>query len=94
MNDEVTHCHNIADDDPEVKKVTFCSLKVHESVDLLDRLSYFSDWFHARRAVAVCLKLQSKFRRSAKTKNVNETKGTKEQGYSSVNLKEIKEAET
>ena len=59
-----------------------------QPIDLLERLEYFSDWFRAKRAVAVCLKLLNKF----KGKGSGRSK-VKIDNYVPVNVAEIAEAE-
>ena len=45
----------LAPDDKEVKKVSiFATAVKEEPISLLQRLEYFSDWFRAKRAIAVC----------------------------------------
>ena len=51
----------IADDDPEVKKVSAYVTGI-QPLSFLDRLKYFSMWHNAKRATAVCLRLQKKFK--------------------------------
>ena len=55
---------SLADDDPEVKKVK--SLVTQgtdvEMPTIVQRLEYFSDWYRAKRAIAICLKLRLRLR--------------------------------
>ncbi|KAK3748971.1 hypothetical protein QZH41_006839 [Actinostola sp. cb2023] len=51
-------------EDPEVKKVSTFATKIEEYSNLLDRLEYFSDWHRAKRAVAVIIRYQRRFKRS------------------------------
>ncbi len=55
---------------------------------ILERLEYFSDWFKAKRAIAVCLKLLNSF----KGKGDSSTK-VKGDTYEPVNVAEVSEAE-
>ena len=52
----------LSNDDPEIKRVN--TLATHGTLNVSefesDRVSYFSNWFKAKRAVANCLKLKSK----------------------------------
>lgn len=43
-------------DDPEVKKVTSYATSTQEPWNLVESLSYFSDWQRACRAIAICLR--------------------------------------
>ena len=42
-------------DDPEVRKITALTTKSSEHPTFLDCIEYFSDWYRAKRAIAVCL---------------------------------------
>lgn len=53
----------ISENDPEVKKITSFAIKSQLFASLLDRLQYFSDWQQAKRAVALCLRLQRRFKK-------------------------------
>ncbi|KAK3750145.1 hypothetical protein QZH41_004548 [Actinostola sp. cb2023] len=55
---------DISMEDPEVKKVSTFATKIEEYSNLLDRLEYFSDWHRAKRAVAVIIRYQRRFKRS------------------------------
>ncbi|XP_022784654.1 uncharacterized protein LOC111325167 [Stylophora pistillata] len=51
--------HNLQDSDPEVKSVAMATAqeateKLTEKLTLEERIEYFSDWYRAKRAVAVC----------------------------------------
>ncbi|KAK3730889.1 hypothetical protein QZH41_002984 [Actinostola sp. cb2023] len=60
----------LTDNDPEVKKVHAFSAQVKEQLQFLSRLEYFSDWHRARKAIALCLRLQERF----KTKDTEQPK--------------------
>ncbi|KAK3738374.1 hypothetical protein QZH41_005730 [Actinostola sp. cb2023] len=60
----------LTDNDPEVKKVHAFSAQVKEQLQILSRLEYFSDWHRARKAIALCLRLQERF----KTKDTEQPK--------------------
>lgn len=47
-------------DDPEVKKVTSYATSTQEPWNLVESLSYFSDWHRACRAIAICLRYKQK----------------------------------
>ena len=52
----------VSPEDPEVKRVSTLATHVQEASSFLERLEYFSSWHRVKRAVAVCLRLQQKFR--------------------------------
>lgn len=52
---------SIHPDDPEVKRASVLTTKVQNHPSLLERLEYFSFWHRAKKAVAVCLRIQEKF---------------------------------
>ena len=78
----------INENDPEVKKLVCHSVSAQQPLDILERLEYFSDWFKAKRAVAVCLKLLNNFKR----KKNGSSKGSVD-NYVPVNVAEVEEAE-
>ena len=87
---------DITSDDPEVKKVIVQATQVQESFSLPGRLKYFSSWHRAKRTVAVCLRLQERFRRTADndSRDTAETEGKKrEAGYVPVDVGELQRAE-
>ena len=45
----------LSPDDPEIRKVTALTTKSIEHPTLLYCIEYFSDWYRAKRAIAVCL---------------------------------------
>ena len=49
--------------DPEVKRITAMTTQTLEPFSLPKRIGYFSCWHRAKRAVAVCLRLQKKIQR-------------------------------
>ncbi|XP_052071218.1 uncharacterized protein LOC127709652 [Mytilus californianus] len=57
--------------DPEIRMVKAFSTKmdVIEFASLIERLEYFSNWNHAKRAVSICLKLKDTLRSQNKSKN-------------------------
>lgn len=55
LPDEPNFDPQLSLDDPEVRKVTALTTKCLEHPTLLDCIDYFSDWYRARRAIAVCL---------------------------------------
>jgi len=55
---------SIPNDDPEVKiSVRATQIEEPKPSSILERLTYFSSWHRAKRAIAVCLRLQRKFSR-------------------------------
>ena len=48
-------------DDPEERKILTMATQTEERFTLPDRLKYFSSWYRAKRAVAVCLPFQRSF---------------------------------
>ena len=58
---------SIPPEDPEVKKVSARATQTQEPKlsSLQERLTYFSSWHRAKRAIALCLRLQQRFRKIA-----------------------------
>ncbi len=77
----------LSEDDPEVKKVTVHSTTVSpDECVLLQRLEYFSTWYRAQRAIAVCIKFVRKLReRIAKKQDKNDKSGKRSCTPVSVN---------
>ena len=75
--------------DPEVKKVTVLATKsTKEELKITDRLEYFSDWFRARRAIALSLLYLQKLREQAFAEhNVSNKKAR-------LQVQDLQEAET
>ena len=90
QNSELDNSHLqykvINENDPEVKKVV-CHAVAQQPLSILQRLEYFSDWFKAKRAVAVCLRLLKNFK--GKSNGSDQVK----EKYVPVNVAEIEEAE-
>ena len=55
LPDEHNFDPQLSPDNPEVRKVTALTTKSIEHPTLLDCIEYFSDWYHAKRAIADCL---------------------------------------
>ena len=53
-NNDSSDSFDIADGDPEVKKVSFAINTADTHASILQRLKYFSDWTHARKSLALC----------------------------------------
>ncbi|KAK3724031.1 hypothetical protein QZH41_007681 [Actinostola sp. cb2023] len=96
----------LTDNDPEVKKVHAFSAQVKEQLQFLSRLEYFSDWHRARKAIALCLRLQERFKTKdteqpkertikpmtrSQSRQPKETNCSKE--HTSVNVNELRRAE-
>ena len=60
----------ISSDDPEVRKISTMTTQTQESFTLPERLKYFSSWYRAKRAVAVCLRFQRRYQTQVKTEEV------------------------
>ena len=75
--------------DPEVKKVTVLATKsTKEELKITDRLEYFSDWFRARRAIALSLLYLQRLREQAFAEhNVSNKKAR-------LQVQDLQEAET
>ena len=87
---------SIHPDDPEVKRASVLTTKVQNPPSLLERLEYFSCWHRAKKAVAVCLRIQEKFR--SRSPGVNDTTaryptGSQKTKYIPVNVQELQRAE-
>ena len=61
--DSVNDNPSIPLDDPEVKKVSARATQIQDPKlpSVLERLNHFSSWYRAKKAIAVCLRLQQKF---------------------------------
>ena len=57
-SDKVNHSLNVQPDDPDVKRSVVMATKATETgyPDIAGRIERFSDWFRAKRAVAICIK--------------------------------------
>jgi len=53
----------ILENDPEVKNITSFAILTKPFAGLLDRLQNFSDWHQAKKVVALCLRLQTRFKK-------------------------------
>jgi len=86
---------SIPPDDTEVRNVSVRATQIQEPKlsSLLERLTYFSNWHRLRKAIAVCLRLQQRFRKTAaggqKEKKRNERIAT----YKPVDVTELQHAE-
>ena len=94
--DSVNDNPSIPPDDPEVKKVSARATQIQEPKlpSALEGLTYFSSWYRAKKAIAVCLRLQQKFRKTAGQSQVKE-KNVKERnkGFTSYKPVDVKALE-
>ena len=89
---------HISSDDPEVRKILAMTTQIKERFALLEHLKYFSSWHKAKRAVAVCLRLQKKFQVQPKEEGQVQTgelrtSVRKTNQYVPVNTQELQNAE-
>ena len=82
----------VSESDPEVKKVSSLATEVKIFANLLERIQYFSDWHKAKRAVALCLRLQRSFKKN-KQDNKTATPDKKNGYLAPVSVKELRVAE-
>ena len=64
----------VSPDDPEVRKVTVLASTSAEHSDLIDDIKHFSDWFHAKRVIALCVLFSQKMKLSLKKDSTNSAK--------------------
>ena len=64
ISDKVDHSLDVLPDDPEVKRSVVMTTKAMETryPDIAGRVERFSDWFRAKRAVAICIKYVRKLK--------------------------------
>ena len=97
--DSVNVNPSIPPDDPEVKKGFARATQIQDPKlpSVLERLTYFSSWYRAKKAIAVCLRPQQKFRKTAGQSQVKE-RNAKERNkgitsYNPVDVKALQRAE-
>ena len=78
----------ISPEDPEIKKTSAMTTQSQERFSLPGCLRYFSSWHKAKRAVAVCFRLQKKYRYRPSFK------ASEEDRYVPIKTQELEEAET
>ena len=81
-------------DNPDVKKVTSYATSTQEPWNLVESLSYFSDWHMACRAVAICLCYKQKLCQLEYSRKENWAKPIKRQQRPALTVEEILSAET
>ena len=82
----------VPDDDPEVKKarVLVTTTQGDDSkLDLQDRLTRFSSWFRAKKAIAICLRYRRRLLYQVRRKNQDNSTTTEENGSESLTEKPI-----
>ena len=87
---------DLESDDPEVKKIVCMASEVTPVwPSLVERLSYFSDWLHANKAVALCRRyvriLRSKISKKFQLRPLNAKGG--QSGVTPIRVQELKNAE-
>ena len=55
VNSDEVEYFELSEDDPELRVVNKI-VTVSNYPDILERLNYFSDWIHARKSIAICIK--------------------------------------
>lgn len=63
----------ISPDDPEVRTISTMATQIRERFTLPECLKYFSSWYRAKRAVAVCLRFQRRYQTRRKEETQAET---------------------
>ncbi|XP_037799460.1 uncharacterized protein LOC119594502 [Penaeus monodon] len=84
---------NVQENDPEVKRISSYKIQTKENTSILPRLEYFSDWHRAKKAVALCLRLQRRFKKPGRTVK-EELAKNKESKYTPPSVTELVEAES
>ena len=51
---------NVSQDDPELKRTMVNAVDINERNDILKRLTYFSDWYRLKAAIAWLLRFKAK----------------------------------
>ena len=92
--DSVDDTPPIPPDDPEVRNISVRATQIQEPKlsSLLERLTFFSNWHRLGKAIAACLRLQERFRKTA----AGEQRERRKEGigtYKPVDVKERQRAE-
>ncbi|KAK3746502.1 hypothetical protein QZH41_001765 [Actinostola sp. cb2023] len=83
----------LSTDDKEVKKTAAFTTAVKEQpATLPQRLEYFSDWFRAKRALAICIRYLQILKNRVQKKRVPPSKDARP-AHESVTVEELKKAE-
>ena len=84
----------LSEDDPEVKKVTVHSTTATlDECGLIQRLEYFSTWYRAKRAIAVCIKFVRKLHERIAKKQVHIDVKSERRSYTPVSVDDMRHAE-
>ena len=85
----------IPPDDPEVRNISVRASQIQEPnlSSLLERLTYFSNWHRLGKAIAVCLRLQQRFRKTAAGEQRERRRNEGIDTYKPVDVKERQHAE-
>ena len=84
----------ISPDDPEIKRGSVLATQVRKPSSVLEHMEYFSTWHHPKRAVAVCLRLQEKFRSPNQKEAKRDPSDSRSSKYIPVNVQELQNAES
>lgn len=91
---------HICADDPELKRVQSFVSSTKETVDvsLLDRLCYFSDWYRAKRSLALCIRYVNVLIQRSNSTNKSDLSTRNQKGqdpicYGPLSVSEIRIAE-
>ena len=82
----------ISEDDKEVKKASTMTTTLKKHATLLERLEYFSSWYRAKRAVAVCLRYIKKLKNRVNNRQ-RKSESQINQKQESVTVEELRRAE-
>ena len=74
LSNETNFDPQVSPGDPEVRKVTVLASPSAEHSDLTDDIKHFSDWFHAKRVIALCVLFSQKMKLSFKKDSTNSVK--------------------
>ena len=74
LPNETSFDPQVSPDDSEVRKVTVLASTSAEHSDLIDDIKHFSDWFHAKRVIALCMLFSQKMKLSLKKDSTNSAK--------------------
>ena len=84
----------ISPDDPEVKSRSVLATQVWRLSSILEHMEYFSSWHRPKRTVAVCLRLQEKFRSSNQKEAIRDPSDSRSSKYIPVNVQALQNAES
>ena len=84
----------ISPDDLKVKRGSVLATQVWKPSSVLEHMEYFSSWHRPKRAVAVCLRLQEKFRSPNQKEAKRAPSDSRSSKYIPVNVQELQNAES